>query len=42
MRKRRPEIHSKESTPCQPVSSSTAQQQILVDYKGLGKVREET
>ena len=42
MRNRRPEIHSKESTPCQPVSSSTGQQQTLVDDKGRGKVREET
>ena len=37
MRNRRPEIHSKESTPCQPVSSSTGQQQTLVDDKRTGQ-----
>lgn len=41
MRKRRPEIHSKESTLCHS-KESTPNKQILVDYKGRGKVREET
>lgn len=39
-RGKNPEIHSKQSMPCQPVSSGTGQWRILL-YKGRSKVRED-